>query len=362
MLTVFNVGQGDSFLLTANENCQFNEPPLLIDTGPAGAKVSTRLPIDDLHVLITHSHADHIGGLPAILRQKNVGVIYVPYFLPELSRIHTYLAEADLLPKSAIGKPNWEKIRKLRFELVAQGDQLCGHAEILNPPRDPGQIDFGRNRGDMSITEALTVLENMGIELPRAEILDYASPLFPVRLNNDINPNAQPEAQYNAVARRFVHRFIITLAQVLPQGLPASNRYYTAQHFKLTSNQVSIVFRYESAVGYWLFTGDADLTVFERLIDDKVDITARYLKVPHHGSRENLSQSILKAIDPEYAIVSHNNRKFGESKDPHPHDEVIRLLDNNGITSYYTNDVIKGGVVIKNFTAGIVPGVPISFI
>jgi hypothetical protein len=39
MVTVFNVGQGDSILLHPEEDCIFTEVPLLVDCGPKGANV-----------------------------------------------------------------------------------------------------------------------------------------------------------------------------------------------------------------------------------------------------------------------------------------------------------------------------------
>jgi len=330
MLTVFNVGQGDSFLL-AFEGCLFSEIPLLIDTGYAKEKVASRIPHKKLNVLITHSDKDHIGGLPEILRTKNIERIFIPYYLPEITKINKFLRK---YAKNKIAAPNWNRISKLQFELVAHGQWLCDHILVLNPPRDPWQFHFENYDGEGNIEIALGRLAELGIELPRDEIINYTTPL-PIREQEG------PMAEYESMARRLVHAFFISLSNSLNNVARANIDYHINRHIDLTSNQASIVFKYRHPDGNWLFTGDADETVFERLISKGEDISATYLKVPHHGSRENLSKKSLVAINPTHAIVSHNNRVFGRSKDPHPHHEIIDLLDKHHVTCYYTNPVIK---------------------
>ena len=68
------------------------------------------------------------------------------------------------------------------------------------------------------------------------------------------------------------------------------------------------------------------------------------MKVPHHGSKENLDEKILTAIDPKTAIISHNNGRFGRAKDSHPNMEVLTLLEKKHIKILITNDVVKDGL------------------
>lgn len=351
MLTVFNVGQGDALLLKPDFGCKFGQPPLLVDTGPSAAKVADRIGEDTLAVLVTHSHADHIGGLARVLRTKAISELFVPYYLPEIARINHYLRQFSTVKLKEL---NWQRLWKEHIIPVAEGDKLCDHLSVLNPPRHPNQFIFKNERSELEILDALNILRELKIELPREEIVNYSTPLFPPR--QDVESN-----EYRFLARQFVHRFFSSLAESLRQKQPGSIPYEINSQIELAANQVSIVFRFEDHCGTWLFTGDADEAVFDRLISQGTDITAKYLKVPHHGSRGNLTRTILQKITPEYAIVSHNNRAFGRSLDPHPHHEIIDLLDRCGVQTYYTNPVIKKKVQIRTAVAGATPDGAITF-
>jgi hypothetical protein len=227
---------------------------------------------------------------------------------------------------------------------------------VLNPPKSPLSFSpeiFPTDESN-NIQRALAILSEYGMDLPREDIINYVTP---------ISENSEIDPEYRQNARIFVHRFFISLSQRALHNPSGSLGYYVDVHLELTSNQASIVFKYTHPNnGRWLFTGDADETVFERLISSGKDIRADYLKVPHHGSRENISRYTLKAIDPKVAIISHGNRRFGRSEDTHPHHEVIDMLDQRGIRSYYTNDVIKDGIPIKTKATGTQEGGLIEFV
>ena len=65
-----------------------------------------------------------------------------------------------------------------------------------------------------------------------------------------------------------------------------------------------------------------------------------YLKVPHHGSKNGLSQKLLDKLMPDVAVISDGkNNRYG-----HPHKEVLDMLSAKGIKTLRTD--VSGDVII----------------
>lgn len=109
-ITFFDVGQGDAILLDFPQGKR-----VLIDTGPwfgessAGERMLVpylqRQGIRRLHaVIISHPHADHLGGLPALLRAVQIDTVYHCGFRAdsELEQQCTALSESLRVPDKAL--------------------------------------------------------------------------------------------------------------------------------------------------------------------------------------------------------------------------------------------------------------------
>ena len=77
-VTVLDVGQGDAILVTTP-----NGEQVVVDGGPSGIVLARELGEVLPHwqreiaaVVLTHADADHVGGLPALLRRFDVGRVY----------------------------------------------------------------------------------------------------------------------------------------------------------------------------------------------------------------------------------------------------------------------------------------------
>ena len=64
-----------------------------------------------------------------------------------------------------------------------------------------------------------------------------------------------------------------------------------------------------------------------------------YIKVPHHGSKNGLTESLLNAVEPELAVISVGKNSYG-----HPHKEILKLLEDNNIRVLRTDEL--GDVVV----------------
>lgn len=370
MLTVYNVQQGDSMLLAGmgSRNCCFDNEPLLIDCGLRKQSVHAKIASSriQVRVLVTHADRDHIGGLADVLTSHDVTRLYIPRYLPEIERIESYFRKSTAR-KIAPVLATAAAVRRIE---VAEGDRLCSHSLVMNPPKRASQV-LNRIGFDeplpSDLPNAVSALQEAGIELDAREIIRYSPE--PITWNPE-RPELDNRRPSGFRERKlFFQNFFILLARMVQSGgQQGDGTEMRVRHdfrdtgsdqtnaiisnaFRITSNQASIVFRYDGTSSF-LFTGDADDTVFERIAAAGYPIAAKYLKVPHHGSKHNFGRSSLNKIKPKVAIVSHGNKKFGRDPDSHPHIETIKLLKKHNVTTHFTNDVVKTGGIIRTATIG----------
>ncbi|MBQ9121428.1 MAG: MBL fold metallo-hydrolase [Clostridia bacterium] len=90
-----------------------------------------------------------------------------------------------------------------------------------------------------------------------------------------------------------------------------------------------------------LMTGDASKESENILLSTytSAQLKADLLKVGHHGSSSSTTANFLKAVDPDYAVISCGlDNEYG-----HPHTEVVNRLENAGVTIRVTKD--EGAIV-----------------
>ncbi|WP_212929079.1 DNA internalization-related competence protein ComEC/Rec2 [Oceanobacillus oncorhynchi] len=99
------------------------------------------------------------------------------------------------------------------------------------------------------------------------------------------------------------------------------------------SNNNSIVL-YTNFGLKWLFTGDISKKIEEKIIHDYPALQVDILKVAHHGSKTSTGEAFIEAVQPRFALISagRNNRYN------HPNEEVLDILENNGIQAYRTDE------------------------
>jgi competence protein ComEC len=70
------------------------------------------------------------------------------------------------------------------------------------------------------------------------------------------------------------------------------------------SNDDSLVLRLEDGSIRFLLSGDIQKKVEQRLVAQHAEITADFLKVPHHGSKTSSTPDFVGAVAPKVAVVS----------------------------------------------------------
>ncbi len=107
-------------------------------------------------------------------------------------------------------------------------------------------------------------------------------------------------------------------------------------------NNTSIVGKLIFGRTSFLFTGDAEMEVWDELIGRGVDLKADVLKVAHHGSKNATSKNFLEKVQPKFAIISvGENNSFG-----HPSRIILNYLENIGAQILRTDE--QGDVKITS--------------
>lgn len=112
-------------------------------------------------------------------------------------------------------------------------------------------------------------------------------------------------------------------------------------------NNTSEVLLLESAKTRFIFTGDIEADAADRLVPIEPSLSADIIKVPHHGSKNALSESLYKATKPRFAVISVGaDNAYG-----HPHNSVIEFLNKSKIDYFRTDR--EGDIMFSSDGANI---------
>jgi competence protein ComEC len=237
----FDVGQGDSIFIESPTGKQ-----VLVDSGPDGTvlkRLGREMGYFDRSldmVIATHEDKDHVGGLPDVFNQYQVGTFVRTENEGESSEARI----VDELSKREGSEVIYAR-RGMTFDLGASTT-----LEILFPDRDPSMLE---------------------------------------------------------------------------------------------SNTSSIVARLVYGESSFLLTGDSPDEIEEHLVySDAKGLESDVLKLGHHGSRTSSSELFLRAVQPQYAIISAGkDNRYG-----HPHSDVVARLASLHITGLNTKD--EGSIVFES--------------
>ena len=289
---------------------------MLVDTGPDETYPSLRarllqIPKDangrrsiDLFV-ITHIDHDHIGAASLLLNDRALGLNFGDIWFNAPPR------------PLARGVAEGEGLAEL---LGAQESALPWNAawsgQPVSTPADGGGVEL-RGRGLPTLTLLSPTPKRLD-DLYRVWAKELA------RLRRKERPAAEPEP----AARRGIAP---TLEALAAQVTPTDSS---------VPNGSSIAFLVEHRGASLLLAADAFPTVLvpalkalahRRRLSRRLKVDA--LKLSHHGSRANVTQDLLDAVEAKHYIVSTNNAYFN-----HPNDEAMaRVILRGGAPTVWFN-------------------------
>ncbi len=357
-IKVLDVGQGDSIILSPS-SCKFQEKEFLIDVGDGNRNVFA--PLDcakKTTIVLSHAHKDHIGGLIHMIPQlTQIDDIWVPYCASEIIKIGEFLCKlkgaSSFSSKSVYTQTHKNSISSAQLCMHLRNSigkniqpchdhmQLCEHVSILNPSLNFYSMLKVDERAAIKFSFEIQTILDRWFE-PEHRGMIWGTIVSEGR--SYTIPDFVPYV-HDYDRRKFIQAFILALKKDIEIFINKPSQHSFDNLMKAyaeKSNKASILLHYSNENCSALFTGDADKSVFNRLIMQKRLPKVKYLKIPHHGSIHNINSKILKNLSPVVAIISHGNGLFGKQRDPHPNKKTLDLLAKLGIRFYLTRESTKG--------------------
>lgn len=291
-----DVGQGDCIIIEFPDNTN-----MIIDGGDTKRKTYQRvvsyakaLKIKTFdYMLLTHSDADHAGGLDDVLYYFDVKTIFMPYIEPQFTVSKAYQrflaaakAETDDIRISQYGYAIYSADVNVPFIFAflspSPPEIEGGEYDILNAALAKDESGCAREKNDVS---PIILLEYAGVKI-----------MFTGDINTDTNGVAGEEK---------VLRDVLNFNMISPSMFGGGNTGYP-----------------------------------EYYIDMEVDL----LKVAHHGGEASTGASFLAAARPKNAVIS----VAADNSYGHPRAEVIQRLSVYTQNIYMTKD-------LGDITATVIP-------
>jgi len=101
------------------------------------------------------------------------------------------------------------------------------------------------------------------------------------------------------------------------------------------SNNTSVVTKLSFNKTSFLFPGDIDKSVEQKLIENQGNLDSDILKIAHHGSKTSSSEEFLKQVSAKIAVIQcSKNNPYG-----YPHKETLNNLEKYGIEVLRTDEI-----------------------
>lgn len=309
-IDVLNVGDGDAIIVTLKKESE--NLVVVIDGGEARhyhATVKPKLvPILEKNgksapdiVVATHYDSDHIGGLIPLVDDyiDNIKEVWVHH--------SSKLVNEALTFKNSIEELNHLKITN---ELLVDSSFISFNKHI----QEVAIIDK-RNLLIESINQLDTFVRKIPPHKLRQAFAGYFYPGWP-----EMKVLGPTEEYYNSLfpdSHPLEKLLLEEIVDIKMEGIVNFERFVALSSYldnpcqflktdlnaKLTpTNKASIIISIDNTTDRYLFTGDAGICSFKNIPDWEKELKDIYwLKIPHHGSDNNISTEIINIMKPKFA-------------------------------------------------------------
>lgn len=313
IIRVLNVGDGDAIIVALKK--EKDNLVMVIDGGHKGSYQQLVKPelekilkefgkkAPDI-VVATHHDSDHIGGLIPLLEDyiKDINEVWV-HPLPHLSESDLKILENFNLNIQENGISQYLNEKLIIGENKKLENKIRGKADI--------------------ILESVKQLKDLLILIPD-EKLRHVFSGYEYKGWSEIKVLGPTEHFYNELFPESLNLSSYILNESIdfrdPSFLAEAKRSYDlATHgtcpceslkdestAKLTAtNQASIIIAIDKDIKRHLFTGDAGIKSFKAVPNWREELAnLHWLKIPHHGSDNNMSKEIIDVMNPENSFNS----------------------------------------------------------
>jgi len=104
--------------------------------------------------------------------------------------------------------------------------------------------------------------------------------------------------------------------------------------YRFTSdwNENTLVLKIIYGETSFILMGDANTGIEKSLLKNSTGLKANLLKIGHHGAKDASSEEFIKAVSPEYAVISADK----DNAKGDPDSDVTERLKNNGVKIFST--------------------------